>query len=779
MEDFYRIDLAALDNFDLPVARFDSAGVLTYLNRAGTRLLDAPVDGSITLRTLFPDQAEYDEVVHQFSLRMRGEASAYQARFHRPGGRTDTPPIPVRVYAFPDTGNDGAVGGSLALLRDLREEHACRAIHQAIETTRDNRALFQVLAAEVARLIPYDEFRITTVSEGRTHLRTLYSSHAQASEKYPYRWWAMPAFIRETLKDYGAGVLDIEAMFATPAYQALLETDPHVLNYRAWRVLEAQLLPIYHNDQVVAFVALDSLTKGRFDAATVAMLGALPIAEAVMAAMNREERALRMATLDLIHTMSSMVDNVQQAAGELVTRLATGFGWDHVAIFQIEDDPASVRLLRQASGARPYLQEGASIPVDGAGAELAALARQPMTLRHQDSRAHSPFAGQDGFDTHGSQLIVPIRGRHTLWALNIECSVAQAFSTEEIALLEQIATEAGEVLQRSALFEMQRAVLEAIDNAVIETSLDGMVRWCNAAAKQMLSIDPEDPERPRVALAQLLPMDDSAAAIATTPSFSRRELTLRAMNGTAIPVLLSCSTLPEHLGGKVYVASDYTYQRELRRQGALKEVFRHAAMEGRIPLSLAATWLEQCQPADEQTVATIAKVLGQLARADLPLERLLRLFSAPPESNQRMHADVGRAITLTLREFPDNQAKSIDTTGSSEALTVSADFNHLQFCIESMLAFGLRTKPQSPRMKLKLSTAREAGKAVIRVQGNWKLDNGSAPEAGELERWRRKALYDLTLGEAVLQHVALRSGGKFRTDFRNKLTMSLELPLHN
>jgi PAS domain-containing protein len=772
VEDFYRIDLAALDNFDLPVARFDRAGLLTYLNRAGERLLDAPVDGQVSLRTLFRNQDEYDKVVHQMALRVGGEASAYQTSFHRPGSAGDAPAIPVRVYAFPDTGSDGEVAGSLALLRDLREEHACRAIHHAIETIQDNRALFDIIAAEVAWLIPYDEFRITTVSEGRTHLRMLYSSHAQAGEKYPYRWWTMPAFIRETLKDYDMGVLDIEAMFATPAYQALLETDPHVLNYRAWRVMESQILPIHHNNQVVAFVALDSLTKGRFDDATVAMLGALPIADAVMAAMNREERTLRMATLDLIHTMSAMADNVHQAAGELVTRLARDFGWDHVAIFQIEGDPASVLLLRQASSARQYLQEG--VCLDHTGAELATLAHNPVTMCHQDSRVHSPFAGADGFDPHGSQLIVPIRGRHTLWALNIECSMEQAFSTEEISLLEQIAHEAGQVLQRSALFELQRAVLEAIDNAVIETGADGMIRWCNAAARQMLHIDPG---QERVPLSRLLPPGESAAAIEAAVSFSRRELTLQALHGAAIPVLLSCSTLPQHLGGKVYVASDYTYQRELRRQGALKEVFRHAAMEGRIPLSLAATWLEQCRPADTTTCATIDKVLGQLARADLPLERLLRLFSSPPESNLGMHADVSRAIAQTLREFPDNQSDAIEPTISTDALMVAADFNHVQFCIESMLSFGLRTKPQS--RKLQLSTASEDGKAVIRVEGDWALDSGIDPETGELERWRRKALYDLTLGEAVLQHVALRSGGRFRTDFSERLTMSLELPLRH
>lgn len=98
VEDFYRIHLTALDNFDLPVVRFDRDGLMTYLNRAGERLLGAPANGHITLHTLFRDAGHYHEAVRQLSQRLRGEASAYDASFHRPYDSDDKPAIPVRIF---------------------------------------------------------------------------------------------------------------------------------------------------------------------------------------------------------------------------------------------------------------------------------------------------------------------------------------------------------------------------------------------------------------------------------------------------------------------------------------------------------------------------------------------------------------------------------------------------------------------------------------------------------------------------------------------------------
>lgn len=772
MHDFYRIGLAALDHFELPVVRLDRNGLLVYMNHAARRLVGVGPDAGVDLAMLFRDPAQLQAVKRQLARRMSGEASAYEASFQRPGDRDGDPPVPLRIYAFPEVDDTGEVTGSLAMLRDLREERACSAIHQAIETVSDNNALLDLLAVEVARLIAHDELRITTVNAGRTHLRRLYSSDAQANARYRFRWWPMPPLIRQTLDDYSPCVIRMDELFAQAGYDELLEQDPDLRTYRDSGIRESQVLPILHDNRIVAFVALDARSDRRFDAGTVAQLGRLPVAAAVMAAVHREETAQHVAILELIRRMSTMAFDVRGAADEMVRCLAHEFGWDHASVFQVEDDPAAVRLVCQADGGLGLLPEQATLDA-ACVAAMAAASASAAPIVHSTARPHSPFAGTPGFDAGGSQLILPIRGRETRWVLNIESTLRNAFSQEEIALLEGVAQKAGEVMYRSSLFELQRAVLGAINDGVIETGRDGTLRWCNHAARQMLQIDLVDGP---VRMADLVVGRDAIETIDGADTFSRREFSLRARTGALVPVLMSCSTLPKPLSGKVYVASDYTYQRELQRQGAMKEVFRHAAMEGRIPLSLAATWLGELDPSDSDLRATMDKVLNQLARADLPLERLLRLFSSSPEAERGMQSDVVRAIELTLREFPSNTNAAIERSTSCDTLSVAADFNQVQFCIESMLAFGLRTRPQS--RKLHLSAACENGRAVVRVHGEWLPASGIEPETGTLERWRRKALYDLTLGKSVLHDVATRAGGAFRADFRSSLSMALELPLH-
>lgn len=771
MKDFYSIQLTALNHFDLPVARFDRDGVLTYLNAAAEKLLATRADRHVDFGMLFPDQAQYDKVRAEMDLRLKGESSAYITSFHRPFGVPGEDPIPVSVYAFPESDCEGQVTGSLALIRDLREERASAAIHRAIETCTENDALLAALAEQVRKLIPFDEFRITTVSKGRMHLRTLYSSDANAPDKYPYRWWPMPPFIQQTLRDYTAGVLNMDELFSRPGYTQMLEDDPNVRRYRASGVREVQNLPITHGNDIVAFVALDAMREGRFNDDTVALLGRLPVAEVVTTAIHREERHHQRFVFDLIRHLGTLAVNAHRVAEEMVACLVRGFGWEHVSIFQVEDAPASIRLVCQANRADQALPAGFETPCDAPDSALAWVARTGQRLNVPDSRQRGPFAATPGFIPKGSQLVVPIPG-HATWALNVESKLANAFSTEEIELLELLAHEAASVLHRSALFELQSAVLGAINDAVIETARDGQVRWYNAAAAHMFKLAPH---AQHLHMADLLQDRSNWKALAETPAFSRREVDLRASNGHVLPVLLSSSTLPEHLGGRVYVASDFTFQHELRRQGALKEVFRHAAMEGRVPLSLAATWLEQSATEHPELRPAIDKVLSQLGRADLPLERLLRLFSGTVERDQARYADLGRAVQLTLDGLPASMLAAIDADRTPETLPVTADFNDLQFCAESMLAFGLRTRPQSKT--LQVSTSVVGASAVLRVTGDWKPETGIGDDPGGKERWRRKALYDLTLGERVLCNVAQRAGGKFHADLGKGFKLVMELPL--
>jgi PAS domain-containing protein len=782
MKDFYRIELAAMDEFDIAVARFDCKGELTYLNAAGKKLLGAVKPGTVDLRMLFPDPAEYELVTRELKTRLDGKSSAYISTFRRLDEPTH-PPIPVRIYAFPDSDTDGTVTGSVALIRDLREEQVRAGIHAAIQASVDNEQLFTAVARQLQTLFEFDEFRVTTISKSRLHMRRLYSSDAQAGAKYPFRWWPMPPFVQKTLAARRAGVTEVCQMIADPNYAELLKTDSALLAFLNSGVRQILSFPIMQDNQIVAFVGLDSRRDGRYTQEAADLLARLPVAEAAMAAIHREQHDRQQVVFDLTRGLGAMADDVKRVAGKLVSRLVESFGWDHVSIFQREDGTDTLLLLCQANSNGVSLPDNCVIscadspPQRAApGGALARAALSNQVINTPGTRLEGPFAASPAFSGAGSQLAVPIAYRRAAWVLNVESRQTNAFAAEEIELLELLAREVGSVLHRSALFELNTTVLRSINDAVIETNTAGDIRWCNTAATRLLGIEPATGAV--IKMLDLVTDQQRREQLPPEGNFSHCELELRATSGRAVPVLLSASELPDHLGGRVFVATDFTFQKELQRLSELREVFSHAAMEGRVPLSLASIWLQQWAAGDSPlpTPDAVNQVLRQLARADLPLERLLRLFSLPPDAVARCE-DFGLALETTLSELPPSLADVIETTRPGVALPVRADFNDLQFCIESIISFALRTRPQS--MHLQLWLARQNRCAILRVEGNWLADVGNASVAGSPDRWRRKTLIDLTLGESIIERVVEQAGGTYSCQLEPRLKFMIELPLQD
>jgi hypothetical protein len=241
---------------------------------------------------------------------------------------------------------------------------------------------------------------------------------------------------------------------------------------------------------------------------------------------------------------------------------------------------------------------------------------------------------------------------------------------------------------------------------------------------------------------------------------------------------LSCTTLPDHLSGRVYVASDFTFQKEVQRLSELKEVFRLAAMEGRIPLALASVWLRELGQALPEQQDSVDKIAAELGRADLPLERLFRLFSSEATPVAEPRADLNQAVHTTLAELPRTMVESIALAApaASEALApVAVNFDNLKFCVESMISFGLRTRPQSRMLQVQSACHEHA--AVFRVSGDWQPDMTSSRESGPSEQWRRKSLTDLTLGESVIRRIIEKAGGTCRFDLDQDLSLEFSLPL--
>lgn len=780
MNDFCQVDVSALSDFDLVVARFDRQGVLRYLNLAGQDLLGTEGAGEVSLADLFPDAAERDRMLLRLGERLQRKADVYRTVFQPLGTRAGDPPIPVSVYAMPEANTDGEIIGSFALVRDLREEHARSAIHRAIETATTVQGLFEGVSAALRPLLAFDDFRVTSISKSRQHLRTMYSMDAAAARQYRHRWWPMPPFILATFEDEIPQVIESSTLLADPNYAALLERDEATRTYFSSGVVQILSLPVVAGNRIVAFVGLESRRDGAFDSRSLALVQRLPLTDAVTAALHLEERDRQQTVFELIRQMNQQSSDVRSLALAVVQKLADCFGWEHVSIFKNDERRDQVRLVCQST--RPGFEldpkfalprrrpsPGGSEP-NGAIAS-AALSGQIVNVSDTGTARSTDYVR--GVKDISSELAIPVPGEPVRWILNVESKMTNAFAAEEIELLELLAAEAGSVLQRSALFEMQTAVLRTINDAVLETDLDGRIRWCNAAAERLLGGG--EVELTGLSVTDLIDDADLGAALATTSSFTHRQTVLRSSTGRRLPALLSGSTLPEHLDGRAYVLSDLSFQEELQRLGELKEVFRHAAMEGRVPLALAATWLEQCGHLLPEGMA--AKILRQLGRADLPLERLMRLSAADDSRPSDCTADLRRAVEVTLAELPDTLREAVDVDMAGESLRVNCGFDDLQFCVESLLTFALRTRPQS--RQLRVAASRSTDCAVLSILGAWAPDLLSEREPGPSERWRRKSLRDLTMGESVVDGIVRGAGGRYHSRLEGQLALEITLPLQD
>jgi hypothetical protein len=128
-----------------------------------------------------------------------------------------------------------------------------------------------------------------------------------------------------------------------------------------------------------------------------------------------------------------------------------------------------------------------------------------------------------------------------------------------------------------------------------------------------------------------------------------------------------------------------------------------------------------------------------------------------------------------LEELPDWERLRVNFRDVSAAAMVTAKEDDLRFCVETMLSFALRTRPEDQKVRMLL--AREDNLASLRVEGDWQPDFHGAGEPRVSDRWRRQAISDFVLGEGMLKRLAEQSGGRFIWDVEKTLALELRVPV--
>jgi PAS domain S-box-containing protein len=767
------LDPDAIDAIPLGVMRVDRAGRIVYANSAVQRLMGPRIDIGARFQELEFAPGSQDVVEANLERRFGAhEASDYKFTIVHP----DRTHVHAEISGVPEYDAAGDVVGAIGFVTDKTMDRANLAIHSAISSASDWRDLLSALDNAVRDVLAFDTIMVNLISVDRSALRSFYERPHVALEVSPaWRWWPMPAFVRADLDTIlTTRPDDITAMFTSPPYSELAESEPATREWLRLGYRHMLRKPVMRDGRIIALVALLRLEDRPFTQADVDRIEQLPIGETIHIALALENHNELEFTLQLINRLGSVAESISEVGTVLVEEIRRHFEWEHVSLFRVNYDNSTISMVHQSAGARTRLPEGYT--QSGDTGLLGTVVRSGKPVRTGDVRRTPGYV--EGIESTSSEMCLPIPGDRVRWILNVESSLGSAFAAEEQALVERLLAVAGLILDRTLAIEFNKTVLECSADGVIQTTTQGQIQYVNPACAEMLKRSPEALVGMHLSTF-VTPASggDAGTATAYLNELMRRDTLaptkVRFSIGEReqIPVLLSGNALPAQIGGRVYVASDLSYQEHVQRMDALQTVFRQVASESRVPLALTMSFLNELRERslDSDSADLVERSIAHLRRTDLPLERMVRLAAAPEGQELPLQpAALSDVAAKVVHELPATHRRQISLSVADGATPVLAALPELEFCAASIIAFLLRMKAQRDRI----------GVDVRRESGNPVLDfalvdlSSKAPSATRLEP-RSEHERDFALAQPVIQNLMERMRGGFEITQREGLRLRL------
>lgn len=770
-----RFKARSVDQIRLGVLRVRPDGAIVYANEPATGMIGPEAAAGHSLFELELEPKSRKRLEGELKTRREAQRGAdYPMRLRR---RSDGTLLELHVAAVPEYDAADKMIGSVAFVADVTMEGVNRSIHEAMGDARDWRELLQTLCRTLHDVIAFDSLTIVLVSADRRSLRALYEEDPTAQTPgNVWRWWPMPPMIKADMDELRCARADVVAeMFSRTPYDELGRTDVPTQEWlkRGYRHLLRR--PVMHDKRLVAIVCAQRKDAQPFDQRDIARLEQLPIGEVVnMALALQREEDMRFG-IALMGRLGAVAGSIASVASVLVEQLRAHFEWPHVSLFRIDRDRGELLMMHQSAEAGTRLRAGYRQEIDRG--LLGEVARTGQSVRVVDVKRHAGYV--EGIATTVSEMCVPVPGQPVRWILNAESPLAGAFADEELRLVTPLLEVAGLILERTVALELKNSVLESMADAVFETSSDGVINDVNASCARLLG-------RPRseligMNLAQIVsaPGDDPdppgfAARFVAADSIKPAKLELLDKDGEAISVVMSGSSLPAEVGGHVYVATDLRFAEQVQRMDTLRSVFRQVASEIRMPLSLASAFVQQAidcglgEPAGDP----LDKALKQLRKADLPLERVVRLATvADTAALPRDRVEFAEVAAAIRDELPEQQRQEVViSTDGGEPIASAGSFPDLQFCASAVLAFFLRMKAQRDHVLIHVGRRGRVTRMSFELVDALK----NRPSDTRFEE-RSAHEREFALAEPVIEDLMKRMKGRF--EVRSEESMRIDLCL--
>ena len=729
----WMVGSSAVDDeaFDLGIMRLSLQGEVTFTNCRARRIIGDELRIGMHVTDLPMDEESRTRLREQLSRRFEAHrGDSYKLRLERRDTQTW---VRVLVSALPEYDASGQCIGSIGFILDESIDAAATEIHRIIGRETNPNALFMALNSCLRQVIQFDSLMVSGINLERELIGEIFEYPAPPPRPTPTRWWDMRPFVKEMFVNQEQGPLDLDDLFARPEFIQYAKEDPAVAQFKAQGFRRALRFAVFRSDQLVAMLSLLRKNEVPFTSRDFERCSRLPLVEVVNA-------ALRFDTDRSVAFGSRFVQSIApireaESIGQLlVNQLVHHYGWDHVSLFRLSPASTRLELICQAgAGQSRYpndYSQATSVGLLGLAHTGKSIVVGDVTAPEWHGLYHKMLPGTI------SEMVLPVPGTDNHWLLNVESSKRNAFADEEPELVKVQLNIAGFILERMASLDVQSAIVRSVADAVFITNDLNVILSANPAAEILLGrpvselksrslayfIAPEvttahamrDPlpeTNPWTISATEAPDNTRAAeALAQLQPQQHLSVNLARADGELIPVTLSVALLPRRLGGKVFAVSDSREQIRFQRTEILNQVYYQLASEMRVPLALSETFLaDALVDAPEATRDMIEKARRQISKADLPLERIVRLAVQHQEGTlPRSTFDLREAIDTLLAEFPQDEAEQIrvlDTSEVTAGMSIEAPRRELLFCVRSLVAYLLTRKAQSETVDIELQRA--------------------------------------------------------------------------
>ena len=712
---------SVIEESSLAIVEVDMQRRIRYANPAAIRLLGAPADYlGLSLDLVFVDESSKKLVDREIERRRAGFIGNYRAVAKR---LSDGHEIPLQITGFPVTDEHGEVVIGLGLLRSLEQQELTNAIRQLNQPGQKPEELLGGLADVLKRVIPFERMSISRMSSDMNHVKLFFSSTPLGPALRYKRWWALTDGMKQWYASGSNIIPDLAKFFEDPVW-APYKNDPAVQELFQAGIKSVLRRDVHREGRTVCSITLMSRELNGFSKEQEELFASAPVGGVVLQAYEDSETALMTQRLELLKALNRR-KKVDDACLELATQLSTIFDWSHVSVFRVDRSAQTLRLLAQHSRGKDsiLLPIGYEQPID-----KGLLGRVVATSDAQNvgNVTEDPDYIRGVQSTQVlSELCVPVGlrdAKDVRWIINVEDTQENAFSSDELAALREVAEEVGELMQRIAELFFLDQCFEHASEAIFVTDATLRLRRVNPAAARLLGYD--DPSKVTGNLCDYLE-DPAACARLSAPGpgdlgeFLVKQVSpLRQESSRpqpTLPVFVSRRDFPTGLTGSIFVARDTTNMRQTVQEGILEKAAYSVAAETCTSLSAAISELEKIARQSSGYDASLRRVLRQLGRVQHGYLRLA-MFNpdARPATSTFALLNLHSELEALARNLADPDRIRVEAAGSEPPPVIQGDHFQIGFALETFLVAMLRYAPEEEPVTASASVAGNDVEVLLR-----------------------------------------------------------------